>query len=284
MKQFDLSRSEFAPYGFTCERWEPKRMPRPDRHNEVELNLLDDGTLTYAMWGKRVEVHGGRLAVFWAAAPHQIIDYRDVAGYYVVTVPLAWVLSWDLPDWLIKPLLNGRLIQEPDEDSAEFDRHLLNNWLQDLNCGEPERCEITLLELKARLLRLALRQEKNPAAGARSGIGGSGGKENYSKVEEMAKFVVQNYTRPIKVEDIARHVGLHPDYAATLFRKTFGTTLNRFVTDHRIHHAQRMLVTTDAKIIDVAFQSGFNSLSRFNAAFKALCGCTPRRYRNTHRL
>ena len=284
MKQFDTSRPEFEPYGFTCERWEPKRMSRPDRHNEVELNLLDGGTLTYAMWGNRVEVHGGRLAVFWAAVPHQIIDYRDVTGYYVVTVPLAWVLSWDLPAWLVTPLLNGRLLQEPDESSAEFDRHLFRNWFSDLNCGESQRSEITLLELKARLLRLALRQEKNPRGRTKVGAGSSEESESYTKVEEMAKFVVQNYTRAIKVEDIARHVGLHPDYAATIFRKTFGTTLNRFVTEHRIHHAQRMLVTTDAKIIDVAFQSGFNSLSRFNAAFKALCGCTPRRYRNTHRL
>jgi len=76
----------------------------------------------------------------------------------------------------------------------------------------------------------------------------------------------------------------HPDYAATLFKKTFGTTLNRFLVDHRIQHAQRMLVTSDENILQIAFDSGFNSLSRFNAAFKDLCGATPRGFRKTHRL
>ena len=78
MVHFDDRRPEFTPYGLTCELWTPKPMPRPDRHNEVELNLLEGGSLTYLMWGQRVSVHGGRLAAFWAAIPHQIVDFGEV--------------------------------------------------------------------------------------------------------------------------------------------------------------------------------------------------------------
>ncbi len=35
------------PYGFTLERWTPCLMPRQDRHNEVEINYLSEGSLTY---------------------------------------------------------------------------------------------------------------------------------------------------------------------------------------------------------------------------------------------
>jgi AraC-like DNA-binding protein len=34
----------------------------------------------------------------------------------------------------------------------------------------------------------------------------------------------------------------------------------------------------------VALDAGFGSLSRFNAAFKAFCGCSPREYRAMHRM
>jgi AraC-like DNA-binding protein len=44
-----------------------------------------------------------------------------------------------------------------------------------------------------------------------------------------------------------------------------------------------MLITSDAKILEVAMDSGFGSLSRFNAAFRQLCGCSPRSYRSLHR-
>jgi AraC-like DNA-binding protein len=45
-----------------------------------------------------------------------------------------------------------------------------------------------------------------------------------------------------------------------------------------------LLATTDQKIVDIAFQSGFNSISRFNEAFRRGCGCTPRAFRAEHDL
>ncbi len=100
----------------------------------------------------------------------------------------------------------------------------------------------------------------------------------------MATFVARHYRDPIGVEAVAREVGLHPDYASALFRKVFGVTPTRFILHHRVSHAQRMLVTSDAKVLEVALEAGFGSLSRFNAAFRQLCGCAPREYRAMHRL
>ena len=39
LHHFDSRRRDFAPYGFTCEIWEPRQMPRPDRHDEIEINF-----------------------------------------------------------------------------------------------------------------------------------------------------------------------------------------------------------------------------------------------------
>src|SRR5215813_1892146 len=41
LHHFDTRRRDFAPYGFTCEVWEPRQMLRPDRHDEIEINFLD---------------------------------------------------------------------------------------------------------------------------------------------------------------------------------------------------------------------------------------------------
>ena len=61
IERFDASRTDFTPYGFTCELWVPTPMPRPDRHNEVEMNFLPSGTLTYLLGGTRITVEAGRL-------------------------------------------------------------------------------------------------------------------------------------------------------------------------------------------------------------------------------
>jgi transcriptional regulator GlxA family with amidase domain len=68
-----------------------------------------------------------------------------------------------------------------------------------------------------------------------------------------------------------------------LFKKALGLTLIDCVTQHRVSHAQRLLATTDEKIIEVGLKSGFASMSRFHEAFKRACGRSPRDYRARHR-
>jgi AraC-like DNA-binding protein len=57
-----------------------------------------------------------------------------------------------------------------------------------------------------------------------------------------------------------------------------------FIRQHRILHAQRALVTSDEKILKIALDAGFGSLSRFNAALRANWGCSPREFRSLHRF
>ena len=92
----------------------------------------------------------------------------------------------------------------------------------------------------------------------------------------MASLIAQRYTEPLTIEMIGDAVDLHPNYAMSLFRKAFGATLIDYLTQHRVSHAQRLLATTDQKILRVALDSGFGSISRFNDAFRRACGCSPR--------
>jgi len=259
-------------------------MHRADRHNELELNLLDAGSLTYLLGGRRVTLRPRRLSAFWAATPHQVFASRDVTFYYVVTVPLAWVLGWGLPGHLVERLLAGGVVEEPESGAAERDMARFAQWHEDLSSGREGREEPVLLELKARLLRLAaaVRARARSAGGPRA-LASAGGVAPTS-VERMATFVARHYRDTIGLEEVAREVRLHPDYASALFRKAFGVTPTRFILQHRVSHAQRMLVTSDAKVLEVAMEAGFGSLSRFNAAFRQLCGCSPRQYRSRHRL
>jgi AraC family transcriptional regulator, melibiose operon regulatory protein len=282
MTSFDPKRPDFAPYGFTCELWRPSPMPRPDRHNEIEINLLRSGSVTYLLGGRKVCVPARQLSAFWAAFPHQIIDYEDATEYFVVTLPLAWFLQCKLPDGLVQALLRGEVVGEILGAHAGPDIDLFARWEMDFRASDEDLRKAVLLELEARLLRLAVssvattdlrRHSRHHRGLSQSGL---------SKVEQMACYIAQHYTQPLSVDDIGKVVDLHPNYAMSLFKKTFGTTLVAYVTQHRVSHAQRLLATTDAKVVDIALASGFTSTSRFNAAFIAECGCSPRSYRQQH--
>ena len=104
-----------------------------------------------------------------------------------------------------------------------------------------------------------------------------------SQVESIAIYIAQNYRNPIKISDIGKAVGLHPDHANAIFRKAFGRTLTEYITEERISHAQRALLTTEKNITEIAFESGFNTISRFNAAFRKISACTPREFKRQYR-
>lgn len=283
MVSFDPSRPNFAPYGFTCERWTPVPMKRADRHNEIELNLLERGALTYLLGGNRVTIPAGRLAIFWAALPHQIISATARTEYFVATIPLAWFLQCQFPAPFVDAILHARVVLEPDSPTRGGDPEMFARWVQDLAARHPVRRRAAFLEMEARLLRFALRLPAKPAPRA-SQAGPvfleTGG---LKRVEQMALFIAQHYREPVTAEQIARAAGLHPNYAMALFKKALGLTLIDCVTQHRVSHAQRMLVTTPAKVIEVGLHSGFASVSRFHEAFKHACGCSPREYRQKNR-
>ena len=283
MAKFETERPQFTTYGLSCVRWNPSPMQSPAHHNEIQLNILGRGRVTYMIGGLKIKVKPGRLTAFWAAMPHQIIDYEEDTEYFVATLPLAWFLQCQLPDAVVQPLMRGEVVSEPHPDRGAVDTALFVQWEQDLKKTQSQRVlrEIVTREMETRLRRLGVNIETDQSgpvsrSPTKVQVGG------LNKVEQIVCYIAQSYLEPITVDDIGKAVGMHPNSAMRLFKKVFGTTLIDHITHHRIFHAKRLLATTDQKIVDVAYSSGFSSISRFNEAFRRASGCTPRTYRVQH--
>ena len=280
---FDPQPRDFTPHHFTCERRSPAPPDDPDRYNEIELHLIKSGSLTYLFGGEQVTFEPGRLALFWGASPHQLTKSASHVAYHVIKIPLSWFLQCQFPSEFVRPILHGQAVIDPEPD-REIDIKQFDRWIHNIQSQDPSSLRITQLELEARLLRLAIAMGEQPESPRDvQAASATLGSNQVKRVGQMVSFIAQNYTRHITVESVSQSVGLHPHYAMNLFRRTLGTTLIHCVTHHRISHAQRLLITTDKKIVDVALTVGFNSVSRFNAAFKNASGCSPREYREIHK-
>ncbi len=278
MKHFDNNRPKMASYGFSCETWVPRAMPRADQHDEIELNYLLDGAITYLLAGRHVRVPSRRLVAFWAVAPHQIVEFESDSPYYVLTIPFAWFLKWGLPNQFHMRIINWELVIDTAPAHPERERLMFEQWIRDVQ--NEELSPAAALEIQARIYRMAKATEeshKSPLNPPAVQV------ESQGKAEQMAAYISRSYENKLTVPEIAAEVGLHPDYAATLFKKTFGTTIVNFITRHRVAHAQRALLSTEDPIISIAGESGFDSLSRFNSAFKQTTGLTPREYRKNRK-
>lgn len=77
------------------------------------------------------------------------------------------------------------------------------------------------------------------------------------------------------VDALADRLGVGPRHLCRLFDKHLGATPTAVARSHRLHRAKRLLSDSDLMITEIAFQAGFGSIRRFNAAFAALYGRPP---------
>jgi AraC-like DNA-binding protein len=259
--------------------------PMPHSHNEIEVLLLEKGQGTWLMGGEVVILKPRHMVVFWALRPHQLVKSSKNTVINCLTIPLTVFNSWGLTDSISQMLRAGHMAIEPDEGMYEFDRRAFSNWHADLRSPERNRQKLALLEIKARLGRLAFHMEEDPArARAHVPQGGLLSHSYFGKISMIAEIVSRRFAEPITVPQIAAAVGMHPSSATKMFKKICGMNLIHYLTQHRILHAQRLLATGDMKILDVALASGYRSASRFYASFKEFCGVSPQEFRTSFDL
>jgi len=262
--------------GLWCRQGRGYAMPSAHRHDDLEVNIVDDEPLTYLFGGTLVTIEPGQAALFWASVPHRLIDTPTNWNARVrwLHVPLAHVLGWELPGPVVAELLRGTPLVTPQTehpDPAAFAR-----WASDLASTSPDLHAITRLEVQAgvrRLLRTSLPADHD--AGALP--------DAVRHVVAMARYITEHFREPVRAADVAAAAHLNPNYAMTLFRQVLGTTVHTYLNDRRIAEAQRRLLTSAATTRRIAEDTGFGSHSSFHAAFTRACGMPPGRYRRLHR-
>jgi AraC-like DNA-binding protein len=84
----------------------------------------------------------------------------------------------------------------------------------------------------------------------------------------------------LTLKKMARKLGVTPHQLSEILNTRLGKSFPRFLKEKRIAAAMRMLEDNpELKIITVAEDCGFNSLSVFNAAFKSVSGTTPSQFK-----
>lgn len=99
------------------------------------------------------------------------------------------------------------------------------------------------------------------------------------KLAELAARIPESELLRRSVKDLARECHCSERHLRRLFLEQFGSSLRHRQIVWRIEQAKRLLLDTDAKIIDIAGQSGFRSLGLFNATFKRLTRASPGAWR-----
>ena len=94
-------------------------------------------------------------------------------------------------------------------------------------------------------------------------------------------FIQENYSKPIKNEDIAEYFHFNPSYINRVFKAHTGFTVRTFIVDYRINRAMEILKTQDLSVSETALAVGFTDVPHFIKTFRVHVGKTPLEYRNS---
>lgn len=257
----------------------------PHSHGEIELNFVEGEPVSYLLAGSAVTFPPHRLIAYWAALPHCTLASAPSARLWWITLPLRLFATWATPACLAQ-LLAGRTLALPEEAGGPA---RLRRWIAGIRAPPTSIAgRSTRLELEATVLRLGEEGRPLPGAALTWGPGAAprttppasaGGVP--PAVARICTFLAHRYRERILLADCARAAGCSSAQARALFRRTYGLTIHAYLVRLRLAHAQRLLLTGERDLLQVALDAGFGSQARFYAAFRRAFGTTPGAVRRT---
>jgi len=106
------------------------------------------------------------------------------------------------------------------------------------------------------------------------------GVQHFSAIRKAERFIWENYTRKISLQEIADVSGLSAPYFSTIFKEEMGENLSNYLNRLRVEKAATILLTSNIPISQIAKICGFEDQSWFSKIFKNNTGLTPGKYRD----
>lgn len=93
------------------------------------------------------------------------------------------------------------------------------------------------------------------------------------------RLIEEGYLDAASVEDLAERLGIGPRHLSRLFLKHVGASPRDIAATRRVQAAKRLIDRTELPMSEIAFASGFQSIRRFNDAFRQTYGRPPSAFR-----
>lgn len=105
---------------------------------------------------------------------------------------------------------------------------------------------------------------------------------NSRRIEKVMEFIHGSFSKQITLGEAAKTANMTESAFSRFFKLRTGMTFIDCLTEVRLGHASRMLISTTKTIAEIAYSCGFNNISNFNRIFKKKKGCTPRELRESY--
>lgn len=247
-------------------------------HEEMEIIYIKKGHGYVTVDLKQYKVSRSTIVLILPGQLHSIEQYDDLSMEYeniLFNVNMLISRTEDTSSTeFLRPLLNGKItipsvfsIVSPHYEAIAS----CIDACDDICQTKPEGYD---LFIKGKLFELFYilsnhcRNEKNPRT-----------LKSLDKTKIVLKYIETNYMHKITIADAAKQLDFSESHFMRYFKETMGTSFIDYLREYRLTMAARLLIASDATILSISEEVGFENLSYFNRAFKKHYGITPSQYR-----
>lgn len=97
--------------------------------------------------------------------------------------------------------------------------------------------------------------------------------------EQIKKFINQNYSKSVTLDEIANRFDCSKSTIMNVFRKKYGITVIAYLNQVRLEQAGKLICDTDLSFKEIAGECGFYDQNYFSKQFNSKFGCSPTAFR-----
>ena len=266
-------------YANESNEYDKKRVENYHYHEYIEYLYALDADMNVWMNGTPHHMVSGDLIIINSGELHNISFNKKC--HYICVKFSPKILYFDDNSFFefkyVTPFLSDRIPKKlfHKEDLENTDVHSLSCEILDEWNNHSPAYELII---RANILRIF------------SGIFRYWDKDNEFKTEAMMTesikkaliYITENY-ESATLEGVAQYCGLSYNHFSASFKKIIGRNFSDYLDLIRLNEAERILLSTDRSVTDIAFSCGFSSASHLISHFKAQKNITPGQLRKKMR-
>lgn len=100
--------------------------------------------------------------------------------------------------------------------------------------------------------------------------------EDYDKILKVETYIQHNLSQAKTIAELALLAGMNTSKLKTDFKKVFGTTIFKYITDLRMKKAVKLILEDKYTIARASAEVGYKNPQHFTVAYKKKYGCLPK--------
>ncbi|MDC3415919.1 AraC family transcriptional regulator [Aquibacillus salsiterrae] len=267
-----------------------RNLPPIHGHDFVEVVYVTDGEAEHIFEGELYHVSAGDVFIINPGEVHtyKLKEDSQLSIINCLFMPTlfdeVWLrglgISESMDYFYVHPFLDKserfhRCLNLRGQEAEETYR-LLQNMINEFESKRNGYATLIRLQLVQLLVQLSRMYQKVNGDSRQTNVKSE---ERKTFIQRICGYLERHYDQKLTLTILSELFNISSRHLNRIFKEETGKTVIEFVHQVRINRAKKLLTESDAKIICIAMDVGYDDPAFFTRLFSRMVGCSPGKYR-----